>query len=196
MADEPASKPPFWSSVPGMFTGLGAIIVAVTGLITALYSAGVIGTKAGANANAEKPANTAVTLAATPTPAPVNPENERYKNLAGNWEVIEIPSLDFDDVKKVTKRYEATVAGNVLTLNGKILAVGVDRNLSQEEEDLTSTVVTTLAGSGGIGEYRVKLMNGTTLVYEATIRLADDLKQFQGKIDYEGTTYKFTGRKL
>jgi len=196
MADEPASKPPFWSSVPGMFTGIGAIIVAVTGLITALYSAGVIGAKPGSNSNAEKPANTAVALAATPTPAAVNPENERYKNLAGNWEVIETPSLDFDDVKKVTKRYEASVSGNVLTLTGKILAIGVDKNLSQEEESLTSTVVTTLAGSGGIGEYRVKLMSGTTLVYEATIRLADDLKQFQGKIDFEGTTYKFSGRKL
>lgn len=192
MADEPVSKPPFWSSMPGMLTGLGAVIVAATGLITALYTTGVIGSKPGSNSNAAPPANTSVALA----PAPVNPEHERYKGLAGNWEVIETPSLDFDDVKKVTKRYEATVAGNVLTLTGKILAVGVDKNLSVEEEGITSTLVTTLAGTGGLGEYRVKGMEGTAVVYEATIRLADDLKQFQGKIDYEGKIYKFTGRKL
>jgi hypothetical protein len=194
MADEPASRPPFWSSVPGMLTGFGAVIVAVTGLVTALYTTGVIGSKPGSNSNAAAPANTTVAIASTP--APVNPENERYKNLAGNWEVIETPSLDFDDVKKVTKRYEATVSGNVLTLTGKIVAIGVDKNLTQEEESLNSTLVATLAGTGGIGEYRVKLMNGTTVAYEATIRLTDDLKQLQGKIDYEGTNYKFTGRKL
>jgi hypothetical protein len=177
-----------------MLTGFGAVIVAVTGLITALYTTGVIGSKPASNSNPAAPANTTVALAATP--APVNPEHERYKNLAGNWEVIETPSLDFDNVKKVTKRYEATVSGNVFTLNGKILAIGVDKNLTQEEESISSTLVTTLAGTGGIGEYRVKGMEGTTVVYEATIRLADDLKQFQGKIDFEGTNYKFTGRKL
>ena len=194
MADESASKPPFWSSVPGMLTGIGAVIVAITGLITALYSTGAIGSKANSNSNAVTPANTSVTLAASPTPN--NPENERYKNLIGNWEVIETPSLDFDNVRRVTKRYEATVSGNVLTLTGKIVAIGVDKNLSQEEESLSSTLVATLVGTGGIGDYRVKLMNGTTVLYEATIRLTDDLKQLHGKIDYEGTNYKFTGRKL
>src|SRR5688572_8014457 len=195
MADEPTSKPPFWSSLPGMLTGLGAVIVAITGLITALYSTGAIGSKANSNSNVNvtAPANTSVAIAATPKP---DPETERYKSLIGNWEVIESPSLDFDDVKRVTKRDEGTVSGNVLTLTGKILAIGGDRNLSEEEESITSTLVTTLAGTGGIGEYRVKGMEGTTVVYEATIRLADDLKQFQGKIDFEGKIYKFTGRKL
>lgn len=191
MADQTESKP-FWSSLPGMFTGIGAVIVAVTGLITALYTTGVIGSKADTKAAA--PANTSVALAATPAPA--NPENERYKNLAGNWEVVETPALDFEDEKRVTKRYEATVSGNVLTLNGKILAVGVDKNLTEEEESISSTIVTTLIGSGGLGEYRVKRMDGTTVIYDTTIRLADDLKQFQGKIDAEGQTYKLTARKL
>lgn len=177
-----------------MLTGLGAVIVAITGLLTALYSTGVIGSKASSNSNAAAPANTSVALAVPP--ASNNTENERYKSLAGKWEVIETPSLDFDNVKRVTKRYEATVSGNVLTLTGKILAVGVDKNLSEEEESISSTFVTTLVGSGGIGEYRVKGMDGTTVVYEATIRLADDLKQFQGKVDTGGVTYKLTGRKL
>ena len=194
MADEPTSKPAFWTSFPGILTGLGAIIVAVTGLISALYSTGVIGTNANSNSNVSAPANTTVTLSATPPP--INPEYERYKDLVGKWDVVETPSLDFDGVKKVTKVYEATIGGNVLTLTGRIVAVDDDKNLDEEEESLTSTVVATLAGSGGIGEYRVKWTNGTTTIYEATIRFADDLKQFQGKIDSEGTTYKFVGRKL
>lgn len=194
MADQTESKPPFWSSLPGMFTGIGAVIVAMTGLITALYSTGVIGSKASSNSNAVPAVNTSVALAASP--ASNNAESERYKALAGKWEIIETPSRDFEDVPKVTWRYEATVSGNVLTLTGKILAVGVDKNLSEEEESISSTFVTTLIGSGGIGEYRVKRMDGTTVVNDATIRLTDDLKQFQGKIDAEGETYKLTGRKL
>ncbi len=177
-----------------MFTGLGAVIVAVTGLITALYTTGVIGSKANNNSNAVPAVNTSVALAASP--ASNNAESERYKSLAGNWEVIETPALDFDDVKRVTKRYEATVSGNVLTLSGKILAVGVDKNLSEEEEAISSTIVTTLIGSSGLGEYRVKRMDGATVIYDATIKLTDDLRQFQGKVDAEGETYKLTGRKL
>ena len=194
MADEPTSKPAFWTSFPGILTGLGAIIVAVTGLISALFSTGVIGTNANSNSNVAALANAAVVSAATPSP--IDPEYARYKDLVGKWEVIETPSLDFENVKKVTKIYEAAVAGNVLTLTGRILAVDDDKNLEEDEESLTSTVVATLAGSGGIGEYRVKWTSGTTTVYEATIRLADDLRQFQGKIDFEGTTFKFVGRKL
>lgn len=196
MADETQSKPPFWSSVPGMLTGLGAVIVAVTGLITALYSAGVIGTKADSNSNpnAAPPANTAVAVASTP--APVNAEHERYKALAGNWEVIETPALDFESTPKVTKRYEAAVLGNTLTLVGTIMAIGDDRNLSEEEEAISSTVVTNLTGSSGLGEYRVKRPDGATVVYDAMIRMTDDLKQFQGKIDAEGKIYTLKGRKL
>ena len=196
MADEPTSKPAFWSSMPGMLTGFGAVIVAVTGLISALYSTGVIGTNANSNSNSSvsAPANTAAALATSPAPA--NPAHDRYKSLAGKWEVVETPALDFNDTEEVTKTYEATVAGNVLTLTGKILAVEGDKNLDEDQEGLTSTVVATLAGSGGLGEYRVKWIDGTGGFHEVTIRLADDLKQFQGKVDFGGTTYKFVGRKL
>ena len=151
MADEPTSKPPFWTSLPGIFTGLGAVIVALTGLITALYSTGVIGSKATPNTVAP-PANTSVALAATP--AANNAESDRYKTLAGKWEIVERPSRDFEGEKKVTWRYDAAVSGNVLTLTGKILAIGVDKNLSEDEERIAATFVTTLIGSGGVGEYR------------------------------------------
>ena len=190
MADQPTSKPPFWSSLPGMFTGLGAFIVAVTGLITALYSTGVIGSKA--NPNAVAPANTSAAAAS----APVNAESERYKSLAGKWEVIERPSKEFEGEKRVTWSYEATVSGNVLTLTGKILAIGVDKNLTEEEERIGATFVTTLIGSGGLGEYKVKRYDGTTVLNDVTIRLADDLKQFEGKIDAAGKIHTLTGRKL
>lgn len=176
-----------------MLTGLGAVIVAITGLITALYSAGVIGSKAGSNSNAVPSVNTAVSLVATPKP---DPESERLKPLAGKWEVIERPSSYFDDVNKVTWNYEATVSGNVFTLTGKILAIGVDKNLTEEEESITSTFVTTLVGSGGIGEYKVRGMDGTTVSNDATIKLSDDLKRFEGKVEADGKVYKLTGRKL
>jgi hypothetical protein len=175
-----------------MFTGLGAVIVAVTGLITALYTTGVIGSKA--NPNAVPPANASAALAASP---PANSaDSDRYKTLAGQWEVTERPSRDFDGEKKVTWRYEAAVSGNVLTLTGKVLAIGVDKNLSEDEERIAATFVTTLIGSSGVGEYRVKRYDGNTVVNDATIRLSDDLKQFEGKFDSGGKIHTLTGRKL
>ena len=182
----------FWSSLPGIFTGLGAVVVAITGLITALYSTGVIGPKA--NSNAVPPVNTSVALASSP--APTSAESERYKTLAGKWEVVEAPSRDFEGVKRVTWRYEAAISGNVLTLTGKILAIGVDKNLTEEEERIGATFVTTLIGSGGLGEYKVKRYDGNTVVNDGTIRLADDLKQFEGKFDSGGKIHTLTGRKL
>ena len=134
MADQPISKPPFWSSLPGMFTGLGAVIVAVTGLITALYTTGVIGSKA--NPNAAAPANVS---AAAPAASP-NAESERYKSLAGRWEVVEATS---DNSARTTWHYEASVSGNVLTLTGKIFKIGEDKNLTDDEERMAGTFVMT-----------------------------------------------------
>jgi hypothetical protein len=194
MADQAESKPPFWSSVPGMFTGLGAVIVAVTGLITALYSTGVIGTKAGSNSNANAaPANTSVPLASTAPPA--NPEHERFKSLAGKWEVIESPSQYFDKVDKVTWQYDATVSGNVLTLTGKIVAIDGDKNVSEDDGRMRATYVTTLIGSSGIGEYKLKKTDGSTVINEATIRLDENLKEFTGKFEEGEWTIKLSGRK-
>lgn len=194
MADQPISKPPFWSSLPGMFTGLGAVIVAVTGLITALYTTGMIGSRS--NSTAVPPVNAAAASAVASPAAANSAESDRYKTLAGQWEITERPSRDFDSVKKVTWRYDAAVSGNVLTLTGKILAIGVDKNLSEEEERIAATFVTTLTGSAGLGEYRVKRYDGNTVVNDATIRLSDDLKQFEGKFDSGGKIHTLTGRKL
>ena len=170
-----------------MFTGLGAVIVAVTGLITALYTAGVIGSKA--NPNAAAPANVSAAAAA----ASPNAESERYKSLAGRWEVVEATS---DNSARTTWHYEASVSGNVLTLTGKIFKIGEDKNLTDDEERMAGTFVMTLLGSGGMGEYRFKGADGTSLVTDATIRFADDLRQFEGRVDAAGKTYTYTGRKL
>ena len=47
MADstESAGKPSFLSTVPGMLTAFGTVIASITALVTALYTAGVIGHK-------------------------------------------------------------------------------------------------------------------------------------------------------
>lgn len=43
MPNEP--RPSFWQTLPGMLTALGGVIAAATGLITALYQTGMIGSK-------------------------------------------------------------------------------------------------------------------------------------------------------
>lgn len=40
-----AEKKAFWSSLPGVLTGFGSLVVAITGLVAALNSIGVIGSK-------------------------------------------------------------------------------------------------------------------------------------------------------
>lgn len=50
---EKKSKSEFWTTLPGVLTGAGALITAVAGLILGLYQYGVLGSKQGAPAKAE-----------------------------------------------------------------------------------------------------------------------------------------------
>ncbi len=201
MPDTPELKPAFWSSLPGILTGVGGIILATTGLITALYSAGVIGTNANSNSNSVPPVNTAVTLASVPSPQPsANPEHDRYKMLAGKWRVVEAPPQDtyFEKAKTVTWEYDAVVKGNLLTLKGQILYV---HNLNDRpvdgEKDIRATFETTLTGLGGEGDYSFTPMEGEEVTSAATIRLKDSLTEFEGEVkNDDGKTYKLKGRKL
>lgn len=200
MAYTPESKPPFWSSLPGIFTGLAGVIAAITGLITVLYTTGVISPKS--DLNAVPPVNSAVTIASTPAPA-ASPssdrDNDRYKDLAGKWEVVEAPSQIYDvrDVKSVTWRYEATVSGTLLTLKGKIYAVNKSRNLEADDRLYEANLVTNLKGLNGEGEYTQTNPDGGTYTSDATIQFKDGLKEFDGDVkDGDGKTYKLKGRKL
>ncbi len=194
MADTPESKPPFWSSLPGILTGLGGVIAAVTGLIIALNATGVIGSKS--NSNAVPPVNTAVTLASAPSPSP----SLNLDKLTGKWKVIEEPSQDphFDQVKTVTWDYDAAVKGNVLTLTGKILYVNdVNDKPDDKEKRITATYETTLTGLSGEGKYRLMKMDGEPVMNnKARIRLEDDLEKFEIKMEVDGKTYRLEGRKL
>lgn len=194
MADTPESKPPFWSSLPGIFTGLGGLLVAATGLVTALYQTGVVGSKT--DSNTVQPANAVVTVATVPATSPtLNAESERYKSLTGRWEVIEEQLPKFGG-KKITWEYNAAVAGNVLTLSGKILAIDGNKNLKEGMDSVRSTYVTTLMGSAGVGEFK-RTENGVTMSYPATIRLDDEPTKFHGTIDIKGQqACSLTGRKL
>ncbi|MEP6788727.1 MAG: hypothetical protein ABJB40_09875 [Acidobacteriota bacterium] len=186
MAANTEPNPPFWSSLQGILTGVGGVLVALTGLVTALYTTGAIGSKA--TSNSVPPVNTAVTQSAVPAAAAApNAESDRYKSLTGKWVVTEEPSLDFDEVKKVTWQYDAVVSGNVLTLTGKISAIDGDKNLSENEEDIRATYVTTLIGLSGVGEYKVKKTEeGTTTSYPATIRFDDNLSKIIGSVEIKG----------
>lgn len=189
MADTPESKPPFWSSLPGIFTGIGGVLVALTGLITALYSTGVIGSKA--SSNAVPPVNTAVTLASVPSPSPTpNAENDRYKLYEGEWEVTENPSLDFEGAKEVKWIYKATVSGNIVTMKGTVSEIDGDKNLRKGGEgaaDVNSTIVVQLVDSKGRGEYKTTKTAGR---YDLPLEIDDgDPPQIHGSIQKEGRTY-------
>ena len=172
--------------MPGIFTGLGGVIVALTGLVTALYTTGAIGSKA--NSNAAPPSNTAATLASAPSVSPApNTENDRYKMYAGKWEVTEKPSLDFTGAKEVKWIYKATVSGDVLTMKGTVSEIDGDKNLSKGGKgagDVNSTIVVQLVDSKGMGEYKTTKTAGR---YDLPLTLDDgDTPQFHGSILIDG----------
>jgi hypothetical protein len=64
-SDEPASNKPFWKTVPGILSGIAAIITAIGGLISVLITNGILGTAA-------TPTSTAITV---PSVVSTSPEN-------------------------------------------------------------------------------------------------------------------------
>lgn len=199
MADQSESKPPFWTSLPGMLTGVGAVIVAITGLITALYSAGVIGSKAGSNAKPETVALATSSPGAantSPAAAPAVTEIGAYKALVGKWSVAECPSQYFDQVECVTWEYDAAVSGNRLTLTVRVIALDEDKNIPAEAERLKATYITTLNDTVGVGEYKLKQPDGSTVTTDVTIQLKEDLSAFIGKFQAGGESISLMGRKF
>jgi len=196
MEDKSESSGSFWSSLPGILTAIGGLLVASTGLISVLVTTGVIGQKD--NSNAERQTNAQVTTPSAPlTNSSANPDDGRYKELIGKWEVIEKPSHYFDKVKSVTWLYDAAVSGSELTLTGKISAIDGDKNLDENEERIRSTYVTTLVGRAGVGEYRLQKPDGSTVIFPANIRLGDDLRRLVGSFEVESLpTIRLAGRKL
>jgi hypothetical protein len=104
------SKVSFWSTMPGMLTALGAIIGASAGLITALYSAGIIGTKDKPPANAA--ANVTTIHGASPESKPNDspkPEQTTFTEasrnfIIGRWVVEQVSGevsggtvIDYED---------------------------------------------------------------------------------------------------
>lgn len=196
MADTPEFKTPFWSSLPGMFTGLGGLIVAVTGLITALYTTGVIGPNA--NSNAVPPVNAAAALASTsggsPEPSPGR-ENDHNIGLTGRWEVIEERSAQFGG-GKITWVYDAAVAGDELIFKGKISSVN-GKDPTGDDKSVRSTYRVKMLGSSGMGEFRRTEKSGVTMSYPATIRIDEEPNTFHGTIDIKGQpACSLTGKKL
>lgn len=183
MADKTESKPPFWSSLQGILTGVGGVIVALTGLLTVLYSNGTIGPKPTSNTAPEP--NTAVMLSSVPPASPPpSTENNQYKSYAGTWMVTEKPSLDFRGKKEVIWRYVATVAGNVLTMKGTVLAIDGNKNLPKGAEDVVSTIKVQLVDSKGMGEYKTTKTPGR---YDLPLTLDEgETAMFHGSILMDG----------
>lgn len=183
MPDTPESKPPFWSSLPGIFTGIGGVIVAVTGLIGALYQTGAIGSKP--KPDAATPPSAATTFASTPADSRLPmAENSRYKLYEGEWAVTEKPSLDFPGTKEVKWIYKATVSGDVLTFAGRVSKE--NKGLPKGAEDVNSTVVVKLVDSKRMatGEYRTTNTLGD---YDLPVTLHDvDPPRFEASIQRDG----------
>jgi hypothetical protein len=101
MPNNQESRPSFWSTLPGILTALGAIIAASAGLITTLYSVGVIGNKnkppdkspVVSNTNLESPSNTSRRFEPNSpsnnlrTPEQPSPTEASRDFMIGRWQV-------------------------------------------------------------------------------------------------------------
>ncbi|MFM9903970.1 MAG: hypothetical protein ACKVQJ_05290 [Pyrinomonadaceae bacterium] len=166
MADKPEGttpqKPPFLTTLPGILTGLGGVLVAMTGLITALYSNGVIGTKANTNAN------TAVMLSSVPPEsATANLENSQFKLLNGAWELIETRPKSMGGAK-VTWIFNATVAGNVLRMTGKMTAFN-DKLVSTQGKETRAVLELNLVDPTRTGFFETTPKNSPTMRFPAVL---------------------------
>ncbi len=196
------TKPPFWTTLPGIFTGLGGVIVAITGLVTALYSTGAIGAKPAPTP--EPMPNTIVSLVSTPAPpapaAPVVTETDnRYKPLAGTWQVIEEQPGDVGGAI-LTWNYTVTVSGNKLTLTGKLIRYNGDAEMPATKKGMTSKtmlLINDLESSGIVasGMLYQRFQNGSGISNPASIVLAEDLTTFTGTLIVEGHKCILTGTK-
>jgi hypothetical protein len=190
MADTPESKAPFWSSLPGILTGAGGLLAALTGLIIAWNQ---LGSKP--NSNSVPPVNSIATLASAPGASPSNADNDRYKSLAGKWEVIEKLSEE-NGGDKVTWHFDATVSENELTLKGKMLARNGDKNLDEDDENTRSTLALKLMDLSGLGTF-TETADDVATSYRATIRLDAESPKFTGSVEAKGEVAStLTGRKL
>lgn len=123
MDNNKESKQSFWSTIPGMLTAIGAIIGSSAGLITAMYSAGIIGNKN------KPPTNTNQT--AIISPSPESPSNKPQKPeptpspevsrdfMIGRWKVEQAAGevsggtvMDYDD--------DGTFSGTMTTFVGGV----------------------------------------------------------------------------
>jgi hypothetical protein len=120
MPDDKESKPSFWTTVPGVLTGLGAIMAASAGLLTALYTVGVIGSRNKQPDNLPHASSTA----AEPSPArAIQPQQTGGVELSrdfiiGRWEVEQTngdvsagTTIDYDDDGTFTGRMTRFVGG-------------------------------------------------------------------------------------
>lgn len=195
MANKTETKPPFWSSLPGILTATGGVIVAMTGLITALYSTGIFGAKPAPNTAPTPSSPVALFSTPAPTPAPsLKDESDEYKQLAGTWEVIEEQPADTGG-NKITWIYNATVSGNQVTFKGKISAINGQTDLPPDKKGTSVTSILTIKDSMAIGKLRQKDPGGSVIESPQSIVLDDDLASFQGTLIVSGHKCILTGRK-
>lgn len=139
----------FWSSVPGLITGLAGLLTGIVGLVTVLIQLGVVGSKGSSNASA-----TATTATSTTATAPAT-------------FVVSPGALDFQPadpkVKAVTVRNTssagsiAVVAPTIVGDDGARFAVSLDTCDRPITAGLSCTVKVTFVPSGPLRTYKATL---------------------------------------
>ena len=191
------TKTPFWTTLPGILTGFGGVIVALTGLVTALYSTGVIG--GGSIPDPSPASNTIVSLVSTPAPPAPKPatstdEDDRYKPLAGTWQIVETQPSEVGGAV-LTWIYKASVSGNKLTLTGALTKYNGEAEMPAAKKGMTAKTMLLINEDVASGTLNQKFPNGSGISNPASIVLADDLTSFTGTLIVEGHKCILTGIK-
>ena len=166
-------KSSFWSTLPGILTALGGLLAGVAGLVTALYTAGIIGTPS------EKKVPP-VSIPATQT----QPSDSHSK---GQVPVLSLPQVDRTDAKStaysILNAYRAkdviALAGLVSPTNRRIFVELAEQGESHPryssifgDASWRSKVVQ--SWDGNLGEVRYRHYVGATRNdYEAQVEFAE-----------------------
>jgi hypothetical protein len=105
-------KRSFWSSVPGLITGLAGLLTGVVGLITLLVQQGVIGNNSSAK-NGATPGTTVPSATVPGTPSTVAGSSS---STASGTFTVSPTALDFAPTDPKTKAVTVKNTGNVTTL--------------------------------------------------------------------------------
>src|SRR4051794_5225451 len=159
----------FWSSVPGLVTGLAGLLTGIVGLVTVLIQLGVVGGKD--KAPPPSPPTTLTTVAGAATPTTVGGGSTSATTAAPATGAFMVPAtLDFGagDTKEKPLTVKNTSAAGAITLQAPTV-VGKDSDRFSVSLDTCSRPL----AAGLSCTMKVTLLpNGPLRTYAATLQLS------------------------